>query len=151
VELDPRDRAILSVLLRQEHSGAVVAVSDTGRMVADFKVGFGVAGGVPGGAVGGVMGGVVGGVQNLPMADRNFEDVAMAPPPAAPKPMLARSQVVEVTGADVAMRNSATLVKEKDEAGAAPQVRSYFRAARWAAARPASKCSRISSWTWICR
>jgi uncharacterized protein YfaS (alpha-2-macroglobulin family) len=126
VELDPRDHAILSVLLRQEHSGAVVAVSDSGRMVADFKVGFGMAGGVPGGAVGGVMGGVVGGVQNLPMADRNFEDVAMAPPPAAPKPMLARSQVVEVTGADVAMRNSATLVKEKDEAGAAPQVRSYF-------------------------
>jgi len=64
VELDPRDRAILSVLLRQERSETVVAVSDSGRMVADFKVGFGfgMAGGVPGGVAGGAMGGVLGGV-----------------------------------------------------------------------------------------
>ena len=49
LELNPRDRAALSVLLRQEHSGTIVAVSDMGRMVADFKIGFGVAGGVPAG------------------------------------------------------------------------------------------------------
>src|SRR5258707_12679704 len=36
--------------------------------------------------------------------------------------------MVEVTAADVTVmsRNTATLVKEKDEAGAAPRVRSYF-------------------------
>src|SRR5260370_376864 len=128
VEREPRDRAIVSVLLRQEHSEAIVAVNDKGRMVADFKVGFGVAGGVPGGVAGGATGGVVDGVQGLPMADRNFEAVAMAPPPAAPMPMLAMNQMVEVTGADVTVmsRNTATLVREKDEAGAAPRVRSYF-------------------------
>lgn len=125
VELDPRDRAILSVLLRQEHSGAVVAVSDRGRMVADFKVGFGVVGGVPGGAVGGFMGGVVGDAAAMPLEARNFQAVAMAPP-AAPKPMPAMNQMVEVTGLDAITRNSATLVREKDEAGAAPRVRSYF-------------------------
>src|SRR5216684_2992505 len=125
VELEPRDRAILSVLLRQEHSEAIVAVSDTGRMVADFKVGFGMAGGVPGGVAGGVMGGVVGGVGGAPMR-REFDALALAPP-AAPKPMLAMSEVVEVTAANKLMVNSATLVKEKDDEGAAaPRVRSYF-------------------------
>jgi A-macroglobulin TED domain/Alpha-2-macroglobulin family/A-macroglobulin receptor binding domain/Carboxypeptidase regulatory-like domain len=126
LELDPRDRAVLSVLLRQEHSGAVVAVSDTGRMVADFKVGFGIArgfpGGVAGGAMGGVMGGVVGGMGNAPMP-REFD----AAKPAPPMPMPAMNQMVEVTAADVTVtsRNTATLVKEKDEE-AAPRVRSYF-------------------------
>src|SRR5216684_4079571 len=150
VEFEPRDRAILSVLLRQEHSEAIVAVSDTGRMVADFKVGFGIVGGVAGGVAGGAMGGVVDGVQGLPMAHRNFQAVGMAPPAPHTRLALPMAQMVEVTGANDALRNSATLAKEKDEAGTAPQVRSYFRAARWAAARPASKCSRISSWTWIC-
>jgi uncharacterized protein YfaS (alpha-2-macroglobulin family) len=115
LEIDPRDRAMLSVLLRQEHSGAVVAVSDTGRMVADFKVGFGIAGGVAGGAMGGVMGGVIGGMGGAPA------------PPAAAKPMHAMRQMVEITGLDAVTRNSATLVREKDESGsAAPRVRSYF-------------------------
>jgi uncharacterized protein YfaS (alpha-2-macroglobulin family) len=124
VELEPRDRAILSVLLRQEHSETVVAVSDSGRMLADFKVGvgFGVARGVAGGVAGGVMGGAVGDVARMPLEAHNFE--VMAAP--APMPMLAMSQMVEVTSAAGTVRNSATLVKEKDEAGTAPRVRSYF-------------------------
>src|SRR6267154_563033 len=119
VELDPRDRAILSVLLRQERSETVVAVSDSGRMVADFKVGFGagMAGGVPGGVAGGAMGGVIGGVVG---------GMGGAPPPAAPRPMHPMAQMVEVTGADVTFMNSAILVKEQGKSEAAPRVRSYF-------------------------
>jgi len=128
LELDPRDRAILSVLLRQERSGTVVAMSDTGRMVADFKVGFGMAGGVPGGVaggqMGGVIGGVVGGMGGAPLRTREFDAFALAPP-AAPKPMahlVAADQAAEMVAV-----NSATLVKEKGESGsAAPRVRSYF-------------------------
>jgi uncharacterized protein YfaS (alpha-2-macroglobulin family) len=124
LELDVRDRAILSVLLRQEHSGTVVAVSDSGRTVADFKVGFGIGVGV----AGGVIGGVAGGAGNAPWR-REFDTLAMAMPPATPKPMPAMNQIVEVTAADVTVmsRNTATLVKEKDDEGAAaPRVRSYF-------------------------
>jgi uncharacterized protein YfaS (alpha-2-macroglobulin family) len=126
--LDPRDRVTLSVLLRQEHSGTVVAVSDTGRMVTDFKVGFGMAGGVPGGVaggqMGGVIGGVVGGMGGAPLRTREFDAFALAPP-AAPKPM---AHVVAVDqAAEMVAVNSATLVKEKGESGsAAPRVRSYF-------------------------
>jgi len=122
VELEPRDRAILSVLLRQEHSEAIVAVSDTGRMVADFKVGFGMAGGV----AGGVMGGVVGDAAGMPLEARNFQAVGMAPPAPHARLALPMAQMVEVTGANDALRNSATLAKEKDEAGTAPRARSYF-------------------------
>src|SRR5882762_2888005 len=122
VELEPRDRAILSVLLRQEHSEAIVAVSDTGRMVADFKVGFGMAGGV----AGGVMGGVVGDAAGMPLEARNFQAVGMAPPAPHARLALPMAQMVEVTGANDALRNSATLAKEKDEAGTAPRERSYF-------------------------
>src|SRR6266550_9209618 len=127
LELNPRDRAVLSVLLRQEHSGTIVAVSDMGRMVADFKIGFGVAGGVPGGVAGGQMGGVIGGViggmGGAPLRTREVDFFALAPP-AAPKPM---AQMVAVDRAEVVAVNSATLVKEKDESGSvAPRVRSYF-------------------------
>jgi uncharacterized protein YfaS (alpha-2-macroglobulin family) len=120
LELAARDGAILSVLIRQEQPGTVVAISQTTRMMVDFKVngGFGLAGGVPGGVMGGVAGGIVGGVVGgvgAPM-----------PPPRPPMAMLARQQMVELTGADLAMVNSATLVKEKSEAGPVPRVRSYF-------------------------
>jgi hypothetical protein len=120
LELDPRDRATLSVLLRQEHSGTIVAVSDTGRMVTDFKVGFGMAGGV----AGGVVGGVVGGMGNAPVPERGFDALALAPPAAA----IARARMVAVDqAAEMVAVNSATLVKEKGESGsAAPRVRSYF-------------------------
>ena len=124
LELYPRDRAVLSVLLRQENSGSVVAVSDAGRMVADFKVGFGMAGGAPGGVAGGVIGGVVRGMGGAPLRTREFDAFALAPP-AAPKPM---AQMVSVDlAAEAVAVNSATLVKEKDESGlAAPRVRAYF-------------------------
>jgi uncharacterized protein YfaS (alpha-2-macroglobulin family) len=122
LELEPRDRANLSVMLRQDRAGTTVAVGDSGRMLADFKVGMGVVGGVPGGAAGGVVGGVVGGMGGAPLRARDFEPMV----PASPKAMIAM-QMVEVTGAADAMVNSATLVKEKDEAGSgAPRVRSYF-------------------------
>jgi len=124
VELDPRDRAILSVLLRQENSGTVVAVGDSGRMLADFKVGFasGAAGGVAGGMMGGVVGGVVGGIGAAPLNGRNFQNLALAP---AAKPMAAMSETVEVTSADVAVVNTATLVTG-NATPAPPRVRSYF-------------------------
>ena len=124
LELDPRDRATLSVLLRREHSGTIEAVSDTGRMVADFKVGLGMAGGVPGGVAGGIMGGVVDGMGNAPVRARGFDALVLAPP-AVPKPM---PQMVAVDqAAEMVAVNSATLVKEKGESGSeAPRVRSYF-------------------------
>jgi uncharacterized protein YfaS (alpha-2-macroglobulin family) len=119
VELDPRDRAILSVLLRQERSGTVVTVGDSGRMLADFKVGGGLAGGVAGGVMGGVVGGVVGGIGAAPLNGRNFQNMA-----ALAKPIAAMTQTVEVNSENMVL-NDATLVKEKD-ASAAPRVRSYF-------------------------
>jgi uncharacterized protein YfaS (alpha-2-macroglobulin family) len=124
LELDPRDRATLSVLLRQEHSGTIVAVSDTARMVADFKVEFGMAGGVPGGVAGGVIGGIVGAMGNAPMRAHELGAMALASP-AVPKAM-ARMVAVD-QAAEMVATNGATLVKEKDESGsAAPRVRSYF-------------------------
>jgi uncharacterized protein YfaS (alpha-2-macroglobulin family) len=121
VELDPRDRAILTVLLRQENSGTVVAVGDSGRMLADFKVGGGIAGGV----AGGVVGGVVGGIGAAPLNGRNFENLGMLP--ALARPMSATTQMVEVEGtsAVISVVNSATLVTE-NATPAAPRVRSYF-------------------------
>jgi uncharacterized protein YfaS (alpha-2-macroglobulin family) len=117
LELDPRDRATVSVLLRQEHSEMIVAVSDTARMVADFKVEFGMAGGV----AGGVMGGVVGDMGNAPVRARELGAVALAPL-AVPTRMVAVDQASVMVAA-----NSATLVKEQGESGsAAPRVRSYF-------------------------
>ena len=126
LELDPRDRAILSVLLRQERSsGTVVALSDAGKMLADFRAGAGIGsvggvpGGVAGGAIGGVMGGVVGGIGVAPMEARGFDALARVPAPPA-------AVAVDLAAAEVPL-NSATLVKEKGEAGSdAPRVRSYF-------------------------
>ncbi len=128
VELGPRDRAILSVLVRQEHSGAIVAVSKSTGMLADFKVGGfgGIGGGVAGGAAGGVMRGVVNEVVDRAQFDRKLEAFAPAPPAAA-MALRAETQVVEATGREIATRNSGTLVKEKKDGGsAAPRVRSYF-------------------------
>ncbi|HMI50498.1 MAG TPA: MG2 domain-containing protein, partial [Candidatus Saccharimonadales bacterium] len=118
--LDPRDQATLSVVLRQEHTGTVVAVSETGRAVADFKVGFGMTGGVPGGVAGGVFGGVAGGVVAARVQAREFEAFDLA------RPKMDRAMPADQAAEMVAV-NSATLVKEKDESGsAAPRVRSYF-------------------------
>jgi uncharacterized protein YfaS (alpha-2-macroglobulin family) len=128
VELDPRDRAVIAVLLRQEHPGMVVAVSETTRMLADVKVGG--VGGVPGGVAGGVMGGVVdaAGVNELRVENRGIARLQMVAPGPPPKPMAAMTQAVEVTAENGKLQtNTATLVKEKDDAGAeAPRVRSYF-------------------------
>jgi hypothetical protein len=123
VELDPRDRAILSVLLHQENVGMVVSVDHAERMLAGLKVGGGLADGVIGGVIGGVGGGAAGGVVvDLPMNGRNFlQKMAMAP---GASPMSAMTQNVEVTNESAAV-NTATLVKEKD-ASSAPRVRSYF-------------------------
>jgi uncharacterized protein YfaS (alpha-2-macroglobulin family) len=125
LKLDSRDRAILSVLLRQDRpAGTVVAVSDSGRMLADFRAdaGVGFAGGVPGGVAGGAMGGVVGGVIARAERVRDAEFVAFAPP-ASPKAM---PQMVEVDAASRAV-NSVTVAKEKDQtASGSARVRSYF-------------------------
>jgi hypothetical protein len=124
VELDPRDRAVLSVLLRQEHSGTVVALSDTGRMIADFEFGF------PGGVAGGSMGGVIGGVgraRDLPMENRAFAQLQMMAPAPAPK-IPSVTQTVEVTSAaaEITTMNTGTLLKKDEGESAAPRVRSYF-------------------------
>ena len=123
LELDARDRAILSVLLRQDRpAGTIVALSDSGRMVADFRAGAGVgfAGGVPGGVAGGVVGGVVGGV--IPRVERARDAEFLAAPPAAP---IAVAQMVVVDEARAV--NSVTVAKEKDQAASgAARVRSYF-------------------------
>jgi A-macroglobulin TED domain/Alpha-2-macroglobulin family/MG2 domain/Carboxypeptidase regulatory-like domain/A-macroglobulin receptor binding domain/Alpha-2-macroglobulin bait region domain len=111
-----RDRAVLSVHLRTSTPETVVAVNESARAVAEFKVG----------AVGTGAGGFR---RDLPMVEREFmvmaakddrgqvagmattQSVAVdaaAPPPAAPVPL-----------------NSATIAK-KESNSEAPRVRSYF-------------------------
>lgn len=125
LKLDTRDRAILSVLLRQDRPAeTTIALSDSGRMLADFRAGAGVGsvGGVPGGVAGGVMGGVLGGVIGGVGRGRDAEFVAFAPPAAAK----AMAQMVEVDAASRAV-NSVTVAKEKDQTGeSSARVRSYF-------------------------
>lgn len=124
LELEPRDRAILSVLLRQDRpeGKTVVAVGDSGRMLADFRAGAGVGfvGGVPGGVAGGAIGGVMGGV--IPMVARSRDAEFLAAPPATP---MAVAQMVVVDEARAV--NSVTIAKEKDQAASgAARVRSFF-------------------------
>jgi uncharacterized protein YfaS (alpha-2-macroglobulin family) len=126
VELLARDRAVLSVLLRQDAAGTVVAVNHAERDVALFDVnggiGFGVGGGVGGGRGGpGVGPGVV--------FDRleAFGELNQAAVNAAPMAVLrakAVSETVEVAR-EAKVGNSATLAKG-ELASSGARVRSYF-------------------------
>src|SRR5262249_48194385 len=111
--VNPRDRAVLSVLLRQEDVGNAVSVSrgDMTVFLVDRENAFGITRGVVGGVPGGVMAAVE---PRFEMFDKR-----------APVPMQAvRSASKSV--ADVAIvTNSATLAKE-EEAPSGARVRSYF-------------------------
>jgi hypothetical protein len=116
-KLEARDRATLSVFLRNQPTATAVAVNEgmetvvvNGQVVALA----GVVGGVPGGAGAGVMGGVM----NMPIADRDMMLKEMAP--AVPGPLRV-SRAIRV--------NSATLVTDadkKDSGSPEAHVRSYF-------------------------
>jgi len=113
--LEPRDRAILSVLLKCQAGETVVAVNETMGTMAEFKVG--VVGGI-GGGFGAGIGGAVGEGRMLMRKEMVAQAVqvgalplngrAPSPPMAAPAPM-----------------NSATLAKD-EAASSTPRVRSYF-------------------------
>lgn len=127
--LEPRDRAILSVLLRQEAAGTSVEVRDR----RETRVRFGNMG-IAGGAVGGIDDGAVvenRAVLNLPIVGRNFNQMAVQVPAPAGRQNLGVTQTVVVeTAAQMTMMDSATLLKDKKESGSAgpsePHVRSYF-------------------------
>ena len=130
--LDPRDRAILSIFLRQEPSGTTVTVHD--RRETRVRLREDIAGGIAGGVAGGQMGGVIGGVaadgrevRNLPMVARNGMEFAnTVPAPMAPPRSVTETVMVESAAAMVST-DSATLLKDKKESGSSQQhVRSYF-------------------------
>ena len=115
-KLEARDRATLSVFLRNEPAGTAVAVNEGMEtvMVNGQAVALaGVVGGVPGGVGAGVMGGVM----NAPVEGR---EVMMLMAPAVPGPLRV-SKAISV--------NSATLITDadkKDSGSPAAHVRSYF-------------------------
>jgi uncharacterized protein YfaS (alpha-2-macroglobulin family) len=101
-ELEPRDRAIVSILLRQGPEGNRVVVEERGVLVAQQAQMAGVVGGVAGGVRGGVVG-------------RVFANGM----PAQAMPM--------VEDAAVRAKNSAVLLKNEEQTGeSSPRVRSYF-------------------------
>ena len=123
IKVEPRDRAVLSVLIRQKDAGTVVAVNQAERDLALFTVdgegNFLVNGGVVGGVGGrGAPGRGAGG--GLAFDRREFLG-----PPAPPMPNAkALSQTVEVAAESAVVTNSATLAK--DEHASTARVRSYF-------------------------
>src|SRR5262249_6889771 len=118
--VNPRDRAVLSVLLRQEDAGNAVSVSrgDMTVFLVDRENAFGITRGLAGGVAGGVPGGV-----------REFDRLqAFANLNGAPAPAVrdkAFSTTVEVSAESAVVTNSATLAK-KEEAPSGARVRSYF-------------------------
>src|SRR5262249_28109392 len=111
IEVEPRDRAVLSVLLRQEGAGTVVAVNKAGGDVAlftvDGKLDFLVNGGMADGAL---------------VFDREARG---GPMPMAPPRVKALNETVEVAAQSAPVANSATLAKE-EHASSNARVRSYF-------------------------
>lgn len=117
--LNPRDRAVLSIHLRQKEEDSLVSFDDSAITLFDEKdvneirprVFLKEAGErVVGGVAGGVMGGVI--AQNQAV-----------PAPAAPKAMLLDRESVSVDSASTLVVNTSTAAKEDS---AAPRVRSYF-------------------------
>jgi uncharacterized protein YfaS (alpha-2-macroglobulin family) len=119
LRIDPRDRAVLSVFLRQEPAEAVAAVNEDMEARVAFKVGVGA------GVGGGVFGGLVN--RDLPINGRDFADL-MGLAVAAPPPPRAMSQSIVVTSeASLVSATSSAPVMEKDHTGSASaRVRSYF-------------------------
>jgi uncharacterized protein YfaS (alpha-2-macroglobulin family) len=108
--LDPRDRAILSVFLRKEPAGTVVAVNE--------GLGFGVGGGF----------GAGGGRDRMENFKRPMMMEAVPAPPAnATLALKAAGIAADVNGEAPLSRNSATLAKDKSDSGSSgAHVRSYF-------------------------
>jgi hypothetical protein len=104
--LTARDRAVVSVALRHEPSGATIVTAPLP--------------GTPGGVLGGIVGGVPGGVGRI----RVGGNVMFAPPPAPAMAMRAfdaGTEMVTVTG-----MNSAIVDAKVPTGAAAPRTRSYF-------------------------
>jgi uncharacterized protein YfaS (alpha-2-macroglobulin family) len=125
IRLDPRDRAVLSVFLRQEPAGMVVAVNEDMETRVQPQAGVG----------GGVFGGVVGQgmiAREIPLNGRDFE--RLQAPPVAPMRAVpgSTSQSVTVTEAtpQITTTNATlggTLDKKEDHSGSpSARVRSYF-------------------------
>jgi hypothetical protein len=129
VRLEPRDRAALSVFLRQEPAGTVVAVNNDMETRMELKAGAGF--GVGAGAGGVVFGGMP--VREMPLNGRNFEAMdrlqARAPMPAPP-PAMAQTVAVPAAAPLVLTTNATlgdSLDKKKDNSeSASTHVRSYF-------------------------
>src|SRR5205807_1364384 len=110
VILAPRDRAILSVFLRKELAGTVVAAN---IVIKVFDAEFGDNRGALGKAVGGGFG--------------RADDNAFARRKDEPAPVMAAALQVEAANMVVDQKSTATLAKDKQESGSSgAHVRSYF-------------------------
>jgi len=131
IRIAPRDRAVVSIFLRHQADGTVVAVNEDKEARVEINVGMG--SGIGFGTGGGVFGGMVR-RDNLPLNGRNFEAFdAILPPPPAPAAMA--QAVIVTTAAPVGPLSEAApngtfdakLAKKDDTAGSAnARVRSYF-------------------------
>jgi hypothetical protein len=111
ITLQVRDRGVLSVMLRQESIGSVVAADPPLRIVMGGNVRGGIVGGVPGGLAGRVMGGIIG--------DAMVRVEAMAAPVPAPQAAIAFAAVSP-------MPVGAGSFAKVEPAAPAARVRSYF-------------------------
>jgi len=113
VALQVRDRGVLSVVLRQEGGGRVVAISELPRwFAAGGNLRFAhVDGGIVGGVPGGVAGGAIGGIIVEAQAER------MLAPAPAPQAANALSSLVALASPSFA---------KVEPAAPAARVRSYF-------------------------
>jgi len=136
--LDARDRANLSISLRNESAGAVMTASDSIEIIEQAELPAGTGGWMADGAA----------IRELPLNGRNFERLeqfaagALPSPPAAAPPdhIGSMSQTVTVTEAvPLIETTNATLggvlqnklsikaaLDKKDSTSSAPRVRSYF-------------------------
>jgi uncharacterized protein YfaS (alpha-2-macroglobulin family) len=121
LKLEARDRATVSVFLRNEPAETAVAVEEIETVIINGQVvaQAGVVGGVAGGVGAGMMGGVVGGV--------------LSPPVAGPEVMMLKEMAPAVPGplrvSKAIAVNSATLITDadkKDSGSPEAHVRSYF-------------------------
>jgi len=79
LSIHPRDRAVLSIVLRQESTGTVVTLEQPRQFMAPAMVRMGGGGGVIGGIAGGVPGGVRADVTGAVMAGNGAQFMIAAP------------------------------------------------------------------------
>jgi uncharacterized protein YfaS (alpha-2-macroglobulin family) len=109
-KLEARDRAVLSVLIKQDTDGASVAINESAGVVTRFR----------GGAVDGEI------LREQPLNGRNFNNLALLAPGVVPPPNAKQAFDIAHGEAAELKANSATLAKDEPAGGSGVHVRSYF-------------------------